>query len=130
MPANNDPPKGNLPSGVIMMWSGTTSDIPDGWVLCDGNNGTPDLRDRFVPGAGGQYASGDTGGADSVALTVSELPSHSHDYFVDSAQGGDQIPERNQDKFESDLNSTQATGNDEAHENRPPYHALAYIMKE
>lgn len=39
-----------LPSGVIVMWSG--SSIPSGWALCDGTNGTPDLRDRFIVGAG------------------------------------------------------------------------------
>ena len=39
-----------IPSGVIVMWSGSIDSIPEGWALCDGNNGTPDLRDRFILG--------------------------------------------------------------------------------
>jgi len=69
---------GAVPSGVITMWSGSTNAVPSGWLLCDGNNGTPDLRDRFVVGAGGSYSVNDTGGADSVTLSTSEMPSHSH----------------------------------------------------
>ena len=57
-----------VPTGCIMFWSGSTEDIPEGWVLCDGNNGTPDLRNRFVVGAGGDYAVGDTGGTASESL--------------------------------------------------------------
>lgn len=64
------------------MWSGTTSDVPSGWTLCDGNDvdgqSVPDLRDRFVVGAGGKYTDGETGGEDSVSLTESEMPSHRH----------------------------------------------------
>lgn len=55
--------------GMIVMWSGAIVDIPDGWVLCDGDNGTPDLRNRFVLGAGDTYAVDDTGGADSHTHT-------------------------------------------------------------
>jgi hypothetical protein len=54
-----------LPSGLIALWSGSPASIPAGWVLCDGNNGTPDLRDRFVVGAAGSYAVGSTGGTNS-----------------------------------------------------------------
>jgi hypothetical protein len=69
---------GAVPSGVITMWSGSVVSIPSGWLLCDGTNGTPDLRDRFIVGAGGTYTVNDTGGADSVQLSGSEMPSHSH----------------------------------------------------
>jgi len=69
---------GAVPSGVITMWSGSVVAIPAGWLLCDGTNGTPDLRDRFIVGAGGTYTVNDTGGADSVQLSGSEMPSHSH----------------------------------------------------
>jgi len=55
----------SFPSGVILIWSGAILDIPTGWVLCDGNNSTPDLTDRFVMGAGGNYAVGATGGANA-----------------------------------------------------------------
>lgn len=64
--------------GIIVMWSGLLSQIPEGWVLCDGTNGTPDLRDKFIVGAGREYTIGDTGGAKEVTLTVSQLPSHNH----------------------------------------------------
>ena len=67
-----------VPPGGIIMWSGAINDIPVGWALCDGTNGTPDLRDRFIVGAGGKYNVGNTGGADSVTLEVSQMPSHSH----------------------------------------------------
>ena len=61
----------SVPSGVITMWWGEADNIPPGWALCDGtNNLKPDLRDRFVVGAGRKYKSRDTGGADNVALNV------------------------------------------------------------
>ncbi len=69
---------GTIPSGIIVMWSGSISNIPKGWVLCNGQNGTPDLRDKFIVGAGREYTIGDTGGAKEVTLTVSQLPSHNH----------------------------------------------------
>ena len=66
----------SVPSGFIGMWSGAS--IPSGWFLCDGSNGTPDLRDRFVVGSGSTYATGDTGGSESVTLTEAQIPSHTH----------------------------------------------------
>ena len=54
-----------VPSGIITMWSGAIEDIPLGWALCDGSNGTPDLRDRFVIGAGNAYDPGDMGGGET-----------------------------------------------------------------
>jgi len=67
-----------IPSGLIAIWSGTEATIPSGWVLCNGTNGTPDLRDRFVVGSGSTYAVGATGGAANVSLTTAQLPSHNH----------------------------------------------------
>lgn len=61
---------GGYMKGMIVMWSGAVEDVPSGWALCDGANGTPDLRGRFVIGAGGTYDVGDTGGG--------SIPSHSH----------------------------------------------------
>jgi hypothetical protein len=62
-----------IPSGVILMWSGSIVSIPSGWFICDGANGTPDLRNRFVVGAGSTYAVGATGGsADAIVV------SHTH----------------------------------------------------
>ena len=57
-------------SGMILLWSGSTSNIPSGFVLCNGSNSTPDLRDRFVVGAGNSYAVGATGGATTATDTV------------------------------------------------------------
>lgn len=51
------------PSGVILMWNGTIAGIPSGWKLCDGNNGTPDLRSKFVKGAAAGSEAGGTGGS-------------------------------------------------------------------
>ena len=78
-----------IPTGVIVMWSGAVSSIPSGWRLCDGTNGTPNLRDRFVLGAGGTYNPGVTGGSANATLvghthtsrstfTGNDLPTHTH----------------------------------------------------
>jgi hypothetical protein len=67
-----------VPSGVIVMWSGSFSSIPSGWALCDGTSGTPDLRNRFILGATVTSDVGVTGGAHSVTLSVAQLPSHTH----------------------------------------------------
>lgn len=67
-----------LPTGVITLWSGAIAAIPSGWYLCNGSNGTPDLRDRFVVGAGTTYAVGATGGSASTTLAEANLPAHTH----------------------------------------------------
>jgi microcystin-dependent protein len=72
-----------LPCGTIMMWSGQAADIPTGWAVCDGTNGTPDLRGRFILGSG-QGAGltsriiNNSGGRETITLTTTEMPSHSH----------------------------------------------------
>lgn len=75
-----------VPAGVIVLWSGSEDNIPTGWTLCNGQNGAPDLRDRFVVGAGASYAVDETGGAAGVALSVAQLPSHGHGAGTLSAQ--------------------------------------------
>lgn len=146
---------GGVPSGAVIMWSGTTTDIPDGWTLCDGSDSTPDLRDRFVTGAGGQYAADETGGSDTVTLTESEMPSHdhtgstsydgNHSHTVEGATSGSREGDNyGGNSYLSSSTSTKTTstdgshshsvdidpaGSDSAHENRPPYLALAFIMK-
>lgn len=75
----------SVPPGGIIMWSGTT--IPDGWLLCDGTNGTPDLRDRFILGAGNTYAVGNTGGSNTIS--AANLPPHTHSKgSLKTASGG------------------------------------------
>lgn len=71
-----------IPKGGIIMWSGAITDIPAGWQLCDGTNGTPDLRDRFIMGAPSGQDPGQTGGSDSLQLTTSNLPAHAHNITV------------------------------------------------
>ena len=67
-----------FPSGGIIIWSGSAAAIPSGWLLCNGTSGTPNLRDRFVVGAGTTYAVGATGGAATVTLAEANLPAHTH----------------------------------------------------
>jgi len=121
-----------VPSGVITMWGGSIADIPDGWSLCDGTDGTPDLQDRFVVGAGGSYAVDDTGGAESVQLTLDEIPSHAHTYQqTTGATFADSGPtDQGTDNFTDSQQTTSTEGGDQAHENRPPFYALAYIQKQ
>ena len=64
-----------VPSGLIAIWSGSVGSIPSGWVLCNGLNGTPDLRNSFILGAGNTYAVGATGGS-----TDAIVPSHNHTF--------------------------------------------------
>ena len=162
-----------IPAGVILMWSGSIATIPSGWLLCNGANGTPDLRDRFVVGAGSTYAVSATGGAATITLTASQIPAHTHTFSATSGGisnhhnhnfhvayqlGGGSfgvngvsiagasspylttanypaIPSQitgveNQDHTHN-ISGTTATnaGGGSEHENRPPYFALAYIMK-
>ena len=60
------------------MWNSSAASIPAGWQLCDGTNGTPNLRGQFIVGAGGTYNPGDQGGAASVTLDVTQMPIHAH----------------------------------------------------
>lgn len=76
-----------LPAGVITLWSGSIASIPSGWYLCNGSNGTPDLRDRFVVGAGTTYAVGATGGANTVTLDATMIPSHTHSITASGSTG-------------------------------------------
>ena len=71
------------PAGMIVLWSGAIVDIPTGWVICDGTSSTPDLRDRFVVGAGSTYAVGATGGAATMAHT--HAIDHNHPIKTSSA---------------------------------------------
>jgi hypothetical protein len=68
-PAGADGGGASLPAGLIVMWAGLRENVPAGWLLCDGQNGTPDLRDRFVKGVGAAGEAGGTGGAASVNYT-------------------------------------------------------------
>ncbi len=128
---------GAIPSGVIVMWSGSIASIPTGWALCNGSNGTPDLRERFIVGAGGDnpnvngtgYSVADAGGEANHTLTIAEMPSHTHTVWEawQANQNSAGTAKWYYDKPNTE--STGSAGGDEPHENRPPYYALAYIMK-
>ena len=145
-----------IPVGVITMWSGPISSIPRGWALCDGTKGTPDLRNRFVVGVGSDYSVGENGGEKEITLTKENMPAHSHDLegiptitgwdvtngtacqadknkcggSLQSVAVGDNPP---WDGKHNNFYIKKAGGNEkgvvQSFENRPPYFALAYIMK-
>lgn len=121
----------NFFKGMIVLWSGAVADIPNGWQICDGTNGTPDLQDKFIVGAGSTYSVADTGGEATHTLTTTEMPAHTHTY--DRKTGGisgdvAQLTAAIMCTTKTAIASS-STGGDGAHENRPPYYALAYIMK-
>ena len=118
-----------VPPGVIVMWSGSIANIPSGWALCDGTNGTPDLRNRFIVGAGSSYAVGAKGGAAEVTLTVDQMPSHRHSVAAQSGTGSGVTGLYYGDGTTSRTVWTSYVGDGKPHENRPPYYALAFIMK-
>lgn len=140
-----------IPSGIIVMWSGTT--IPTGWLLCDGNNSTPDLRNRFIVGADNNsktgittqagpgfdattgvvddvYNPGDVGGEVAHQLTIAELAAHTHtEQYNTPSSGQDQAGSGSGDNDNTSTRNSGSTGGNNYHENRPPYYALAFIMK-
>lgn len=81
----------SVPAGVILLWSGSIASIPSGWLLCNGSSGTPDLRDRFVVGAGTTYAVGASGGATTVTLATTNLPSHTHSLSATGTTGTESV---------------------------------------
>jgi hypothetical protein len=118
----------SFPSGGIIMWSGSVASIPSGWVLCDGSNSTPDLRNRFVVGAGSTYAVAATGGsADAIVVShthtfsgtgsTSENGLHFHNYPKGGASSGPRqavsIDTSSNGDFEQSTNLTTSRGTDE-----------------
>ena len=135
----------SFPSGGIIIWSGSSATIPTGWVLCNGSNSTPDLRNRFVVGAGSTYAVGATGGsADAVVVshthtaTVTD-PGHLHTVppSVSDAIGGSGSQQAYRGSGPSNTSTAvtgisvtnASTGVSGTNANLPPYYALCYIMK-
>jgi len=116
-----------IPTGAIMLWSGSSAAIPATWQLCDGTKGTPNLVNRFVVGAGGTYAVNTTGGEATHILTTAEMPSHTHTGTTRGAMGA--ISSGATDYPASASTVTGATGGGSAHNNLPPYFALCYIIK-
>jgi hypothetical protein len=138
-----------IPSGGIIIWSGSSASIPSGWLLCDGSSSTPDLRNRFVVGATSTYAVGATGGsADAIVVshthtaTVTD-PSHVHltsgggtayvgDQTLQAGAQGGSAPNGSVTLASAVTGITVAnstTGSSGTNANLPPYYALCYIMK-
>jgi len=113
--------------GLILIWKGSIASIPDGWFLCDGNNDTLDLTDKFIVNAGDIYSKGDIGGSATHILSENELPSHTHNYFKHVSLGYS-VGGGNAQTGVTDGN-TSSVGGDQAHNNLPPYYSLAYINK-
>lgn len=146
-----------VPSGIISMWSGSIASVPSGWALCDGTSGTPDLRDRFVVGAGSSYAVAATGGSKdaivvehnhtSVSTSLSgSVTGISETYNANGSASGvfSKLTGYNQSltTIDNDSGNTggfsfngshshdiNSTGSSGTNANLPPYYALAYIMK-
>jgi microcystin-dependent protein len=146
-----------LPKGAILLWSG--AGVPAGWALCDGQPGTPDLRGRFVLGAGAgagltSRSVNDKGGEEAHKLTLDEMPSHAHTVkdpghlhnWTGTRQQAGVDDHNNTMEFSkgdagvsdtlsknTDSRTTgiaiDAAGGGKTHENMPPYFVLAYIIK-
>lgn len=131
-------------AGMIILWSGSAASIPSGWALCDGTSGTPDLRNRFIVGAGDTYAVGTTGGSANATLvshthTASVTdPGHVHSILGTSGSNFGQ-PLGGSPQIVSPTTTSSATtgisvgistvGSSATNANLPPYYALCYIMK-
>lgn len=142
-----------VPAGCILLWSGSIGSIPGGWALCNGTNGTPDLRDKFIVGAGSTYAVDGTGGsADAIVVSHNHTatstsvvtdPGHVHGiaFRQDAAGAGaggyiNYLQNNTTNTNSATTGITVATtttvassGNSGTNANLPPYYALCYIMK-
>jgi hypothetical protein len=146
-----------IPSGVIVMWSGSVATIPSGWLICDGSNSTPDLRNRFIVGAGSTYSVAGTGGsADAIVVSHTHTGSTSTASLTGtlrnveepfgSASGIVSLSDQGQAFYggtgstaynrQANFNAshshtftTDSSGSSGTNANLPPYYALAYIMK-
>jgi len=138
-----------IPAGLISMWSGSIGSIPSGWYLCDGSNGTPNLTDRFVIGAGSSYAVNATGGATTATLITANLPAHTHTATVTDPGhahgigGSLSLPTTANQAYPAGNTATPqsatattgisvtnaSTGSGTSFSILPPYYALAFIQK-
>lgn len=120
VPAPGMIPDESLSIGAIIMWSGTLSSIPSGWQLCDGTNGTPDLRGRFIMGVSSGENPGATGGSSIHTHTGSTGSSSSQIWIDDNSGGTDYWGAPSSHTHTLSINAASSL---------PPYYKLAYIMK-
>ena len=133
-----------VPKGLIIKWHGLIADIPAGWVICDGNNGSPNLLARFVRGA--PVEAGATDGEDTHVLTQAELANHGHSFSESThthtskkgSAGATTSWRTDLATFQSGTlfagaNTSGITidnaGTDTAHENKPPFFEVIYLYK-
>ena len=133
--------------GMIMMWSGDQASVPTGWAVCSGSNGTPDLRDRFVIGAGSKSPDDTGGSADSVVVShthtasANSAGSHVHQqsgqtlgpssggYAFNNGSGKNNVLNTQPSGAHTHTVNVVANGVSGTNKNLPPYYALFYIMK-
>ena len=141
---NNDE-KFLVPKKSIIAYHGNTA--PEGWAICDGQNGTPDLRGRFILASGkGKHLTNrslnQTSGAENVTLTAAQMPHHNHEtlyYNIWDSNAGlswqgskrrlDFPGARFTGTSDGYRSKTTHAGSNHAHNNMPPYYVLTYIMK-
>lgn len=139
-----------VPVGTIIAYAST--DEPDGWLLCNGQaissndypelqkligNTVPDLRNRFIVGAGSTYSVGNTGGSDTITLTTEQIPAHKHygmgeynsKWTYGTSGSNNQMGSNGGVDYDNYIYGTTDTGGGQSHENRPPYYALTYLIK-
>jgi len=139
-----------IPTNIIIIWSGAISEIPNGWFLCNGSNGTPNLQDRFIVGGGNLYSLDNTGGTSAGTLlshthvptgSISGTLSHSHNFARGANSGGQSGNNRRINASSGGSNPATSSSGNHSHTitlssegsanndlNLPPYYALAYIM--
>lgn len=135
---------GNFPKGTILPFSGELSKIPRGWALCDGKNGNPDLRGRFLIGSGDfadafgslTYAIGSFGGERLHTLTIAEMPQHNHILSSGGfslpqgcSRGSPDSPMGCAYDYLSTSKATDYVGGNQPHNNLPPYFTVHWIIK-
>jgi len=137
-----------LPKGSIEIWTQNLTLIPNGWAICDGTGGTPNLLSKFVRGVASAVTDpGVTGGLDTVTLTSSQIAAHnhtavsySHTHTIPAGTGdssggarytntGDQDDSQNTGSRDPPNQNLIATGGNGVHENKPPFYEIAYIIK-
>lgn len=129
----------NFPNGVIVAWRNNY--IPEGWVLCNGENETPNLMDKMIIGSG-NHKIGEIGGKETYELTIENLPKHKHNIISIADDNGNckskycgfqswNLVTDNlwTDLWNSNITIMKETGNSQSFEMLPPYYILVYIMK-
>jgi hypothetical protein len=119
-----------VPSGVIAMWHGASGAIPSGWVICDGNNSTPNLTDKFIKSTGTANATGGGTTTGAHTLTIAEMPSHHH-YYGDVTPNSSGTPKAVYGAYGAGQNTgNEGGGGSHTHtQSEPVYFSLIFIMK-